>query len=165
MQLMNALAEIDDFKLQLNVFSDAEFAAVLGYQRSTIAQWKKRGAIPASAKHSIIAHITFRQTNERARLQFSKIPATKRQFAKAIVIRFLVESTLEVDGDLEPDELLFRAIEMDNFELAAARLLDNRLDAGARNLAAAFRQVLAVPDFVGELARELTSMLQEEADR
>ena len=154
--VVGALAEIEDFKRQLNVVSDAELAAILGFPRSTIAQWKKRDAIPASAKQSIRAHIEYRGRNERAKFEFSKIPATKRHFAKALVIRYLVESTLEVDGDLEPDGLLFRAIEMDNFELAAARLLDRQLSAGARDLSIAFRNVLGAPDFVGELARELS---------
>lgn len=161
---MDALAEIEEFKRQLNVVSDAELAALLGFQRSTIAQWKKRGAVPASAKHSILVHIEFRQRNERARFEFSNMAPTKRQFSKALVIRFLVETSIEEDGDLEPEGLLLRAMELDYFELAAARLLDKRLEAGARDLAAAFRQVLGSADFVLDLTGEMTAMLREDPD-
>lgn len=153
---MNALVELEEFKRQLNVVSDADLAAILGYQRSAVAQWKKRGSIPESAKQTIHAHIEFRNRNERARFEFSKIPATKRHFAKALVIRYLIETTLEIDGDFEPDGLLYRAIEMDNFELAAAKLLDRQLAEGAKDLSAAFRRVLAAPEFIADLAGEIS---------
>ena len=153
----DALADIEAYKRQLDIVTDAELASVIGYQRSTIAQWKKRGGIPASAKRTIERHIGSRKTNEAARASFSKLSASKRQFSKAIVVRYLVETTLDEDGDLEPDGLLYRAIEMDKFEMAAARLLDHELAAGAKDMAAAYRNVLAT-DVMMRLATELTAM-------
>lgn len=159
-----AVAEIDEYKRHLDVVSDAEFAAILGYQRSTIAQWKKRGAIPAAAKHVIAKHIEWRKTNESARRKFSKLSASKRHFSKALVIRFLIDTLIAEDGDLEPDGLLFSAMEMDNFELAASRLLDQALAQGARDLATGYRSILAFEDFALSLAQALTSQAREDQE-
>ncbi|CAN5881029.1 hypothetical protein BH11PSE6_BH11PSE6_03710 [soil metagenome] len=45
---------------------------------------------------------------------------------------------------------------MDNFELAAAKLLDRQLAEGAKDLSAAFRRVLAAPEFIADLAGEIS---------
>lgn len=157
------MPEIEGYKRALDVVSDAELAAILGYQRSTIAQWKKRDAIPASARRLIRHHIDLREENNRAARAFSAMPPSMRQFSKALVISYLVATTLEEDGDLEPSNLLFRAMEMDRFEIAACRVLSRYVALGKHDLASAFREALASSSFVVELAEELTTMNRESA--
>lgn len=152
--------QVDEVKRQLGVAADEELAAVLGYTPATIRQWRAKGVISDEGRRVVYNHLVFRRRNENARNEFSNIDASKRQFSKALVIRYLIETTLEEDGDLEPDGLLFRAIEMDNFELAASRLLDKELAKGAKNLLVAFRRILA-GDIVMPLAGELTIMMNE----
>ncbi|PHP16394.1 hypothetical protein CG471_28370 [Sphingobium sp. IP1] len=153
-------AQVDEVKHQLGVAADEELAAILGYAPATIKQWRAKGAISDEGRHVVFNHLVFRRRNEIARNEFSSIDTSKRQFSKALVIRYLIETTVEEDGDLEPDGLLFRAIEMDNFELAASRLLDKELARGAKNLLVAFRRILA-GDVVMPLATELTIMMNE----
>lgn len=151
---------VDDVKRQLGIAADEELAAVLGYNPTTIKQWRSKGAISDEGRNVVYNHLIFRRRNETARTEFSTIDASKRQFSKALVIRYLIDTTIEEDGDLEPDGLLFRAIEMDNFELAASRLLDKEMALGAKNLLSAFRKILA-GELDMRLSKELTAMMNE----
>ena len=151
---------MDDVKRQLGIAADEELAAVLGYNSATIKQWRSKGAISDEGRNVVYNHLIFRRRNETARTEFSTIDASKRQFSKALVIRYLIDTTIEEDGDLEPDGLLFRAIEMDNFELAASRLLDKEMALGAKNLLSAFRKILT-SELDMRLSKELTVMMNE----
>lgn len=159
---LDAGARIDAFKHEFDVRSDAEFAAIIGYHEGTVARWRITGKIPGDAIAAIMSHLEYRRRNEKDRDEFSGFTASKRQFSKALVIYYIVKSTLEEDGDLEADNLLFTAIYMDSFEVAASRLLDQELGSGAKNLLVAFRRLLN-PDLVLRLAKELTAMANEDS--
>lgn len=143
------LSEIEGFKRELGVVSDAELAAHIGYQRSSIAQWKKRGEIPASARSVIANTIEARSASIKARRLVDRMQPTERQLCRAIALRYLIVST--EDGDLEPDFMLYRVLVMDELELAASLLLRHHMESEALGAIAAYRRICGSETFEGDL--------------
>lgn len=145
--------EIEEMKRKLGAASDSELAAVLGFQRSTIAQWKKRGAIPVRAKimaSNLASHIV---ENNNARWQLSSIAPAIRQISRAISLKYIIQSTEEYD--LEPDGLIARAAYMDEIERSAYLLLKEIMKSRKQDAPSAFRFICSMDDFETELTKHL----------
>lgn len=134
--------EIDGYKTALGAATDSDFATIMGLQRSTIAQWKKRAAIPESARRRIAWTIAHRQANETARSEFAKLPVTQRHISRAIALLYVVRST-EV-SDLGPQEMLNRALFLDEIERAASMLLAETMEQERADAGQAYQALFAL---------------------
>lgn len=78
---------IDQMRAATGATSDADLARLLGLQRSAVAQWKKRGSVPAKAmgKADQIAFAITREGQAEAWLE--TMPQDIRAYAKALAIK------------------------------------------------------------------------------
>lgn len=78
--------------------SDADLARLLGLQRSAIAQWKKRGSVPAKALRKA-DQIAFAVTREgQAVAWLETVPQDIRIYAKALAIKCASPTDYRVDA-------------------------------------------------------------------
>jgi hypothetical protein len=145
--------EIDALKRQLGASTDSQLAAVLGLQRSAIAQWKKRGAVPDKARRAIEWTVAHRGANDEARAEFSRLPATLRQISRAISLLYVIRSTEE--GDNEPAVLLDRALFLDELERAAYILLSETMKREGLDAPEAYRRICTATTFETDLTAKL----------
>ena len=127
------MAEIDDeiarMRDALHAVSDSELASLLGLGRSAVSQWRKRGAVPESAKAKaahVEAHL---RQYANATGQVALLEPTMLTYARALAIAYAYRHASKAPARLE-DGLPEIAAAFDHVTLAAAKAIDGWTRAG-----------------------------------